>query len=161
MGPAPARRRTEQLGDDTLDGSAPEDGKGVAAVRGDDAVLAVDGRAHADRDGLLADGEVAEAPDELGLVEHVAGLLHLAHRRHLRVHVNQEVLGDLDRRRRRVAAVRVEPSERERSGCRTTISNASKQLECERARARVSSALRPEDETWDETYDSSSSLIVN
>jgi hypothetical protein len=28
-------------------------------------------------------------------------------------------------------------------------------------RARVSSALRPEDETWDETYDSSSSLIVN
>lgn len=55
----------------------------VVAVGGDDGVLAGDGGLHADGDGLLAVVEVAEAADELGLVEGVGGDLHAAHQGHV------------------------------------------------------------------------------
>lgn len=118
--------RTEKLSDNTLDGSSPENGEGVASVRGDDPVLTVDGRGHTNRDGLLSDGKVAESSDELGLVKHVASLLHLSHRGHLGVHVDEEVLGDLDGRGRRVASVRVEP---EREGPKRASQSATGRVE--------------------------------
>lgn len=68
-----------QLGNDTLDGTASENGKSVASVRGDDSVLVGDGGLHTDGNGFLADGKVAETPDKLLLVKGVGGLLHSSH----------------------------------------------------------------------------------
>lgn len=55
----------------------------MVTVGGDDAVTARDGGLHPDGDGLLAVVQVAEAADELGLVEGVCGDLHAAHQRHV------------------------------------------------------------------------------
>jgi len=55
----------------------------MVAVGGDDGVLFSDGGLHADGDGLLAVVEVAEAADELGLVEGVSGDLHAPHQGHV------------------------------------------------------------------------------
>lgn len=55
----------------------------VIAVGGDDGVRAGGGSLHADGDGLLAIVEVAEAADELGLVEGVGGDLEAAHEGHI------------------------------------------------------------------------------
>ncbi|KAG5521065.1 hypothetical protein RHGRI_033578 [Rhododendron griersonianum] len=52
-------------------------------VRRDDAILPGDRGLHPDGDGLLAVVEVAEAADELGLVERVGGDLHPAHGGHV------------------------------------------------------------------------------
>lgn len=124
-----------QLGNDTLDGTASEDGESVASVRGDDSVLVGDGGLHTDGNGFLADGKVAETPDKLLLVKGVGGLLHSSHlnlhrglvvvrraKRHTyhfsnpkkeityhgAVHVDQLILGNSGLGRRGVASVRVE-----------------------------------------------------
>lgn len=97
-----------ELGNDALDGTTSEDGESVASVRGDDPVLAGDGGLHADGNGFLADGKVAEASDKLLLVKGVGGLLHSSHLDHGAVHVDQLVLGDGGLGRRGIASVRVE-----------------------------------------------------
>jgi hypothetical protein len=56
----------------------------------------------------LANSEVAEAANELGLVEGVGGLLHAAHGGHLRVHLQELVLGHVDLERGCVAVEGVE-----------------------------------------------------
>jgi hypothetical protein len=71
--------RTHQLSDDTLNGSASEDGKGVASVGSDDSVVTVDGSLHTDRDGLLSNSQVAETSDHLLLVKRIGSLLHSSH----------------------------------------------------------------------------------
>jgi hypothetical protein len=48
-----ASRAAEELGEDTLDRAAAEDGEGVAAVGGDDEVLGCDGVFETDRDSFL------------------------------------------------------------------------------------------------------------
>jgi len=55
----------------------------MVAVGGDDAVLARDGGLHADGDSLLTVVEVAEAADQLRLVERVRRDLHPPHQRHV------------------------------------------------------------------------------
>jgi len=55
----------------------------VVAVGGDDAVLTRDRSLHPHRDGLLTVVEVAEAADQLGLVERVRRDLHPPHQRHI------------------------------------------------------------------------------
>lgn len=123
-----------ELGNDALDGTTSEDGESVASVRGDNPVLAGDGGLHADGNGFLADGKVAEASDKLLLVKGVGGLLHSSHldlrgvshcspstmqarlfalldpqkTYHGAVHVDQLVLGDGGLGRRGIASVRVE-----------------------------------------------------
>jgi hypothetical protein len=108
----------QKLGNNTLDGTATHDSEGMAAVRGDDTVILGDTMLQTDGNGFLygthqtssarqchdrtwnhstnlADSEMAEAADELGLVEGVGGHLHAAHGRHLPVHRQQLGLGDL------------------------------------------------------------------
>lgn len=68
----------------------------MASVRSDDLVVGLHGALHADGDGLLADGEMAEAADEFLLVEDLRCLFHTTHGDHVLVHPDQAVLGDLD-----------------------------------------------------------------
>jgi hypothetical protein len=44
----------------------------------------------------LTNGKMTETTDELALVQRVSGLLHAAHRDHLRIQFKEAVFGDLD-----------------------------------------------------------------
>jgi hypothetical protein len=66
----------EQFADDGLDGSSAHEGEAVAAVGGDEMVLAIDGMFNANGDGFLSGGQMAETPDLLLLVESVGGHFH-------------------------------------------------------------------------------------
>ena len=68
----------QELADDLLDAGAAHQGVAVAAVGRDDVVLFGDCVLNARRDGFLARGEMAEAPDLLLLVESVGGHFHAA-----------------------------------------------------------------------------------
>lgn len=77
----------------------------MVAVRGDDAVLLGDGGLHADGDGLLPVVEVAEPPDQLGLVQGVGGDLGAAHQGHGAEEADQLLRGRLDGPGRGLASV--------------------------------------------------------
>lgn len=80
----------------------------MASVRSDELVDGGDSTLNTNGHGLLANGEMAETADELGLVQSVGGHLHTAHGGHVAVHANELFLGDLDVERRHVAPVRDE-----------------------------------------------------
>lgn len=61
----------------------------------------------------LTDSQVAEASDLLCLVEGVGSHLHSSHPRHVGVHLNEEVLGNLDVCRGSVTPVSIEPEREE------------------------------------------------
>ena len=94
-----------ELGEDLNKGTAAAEVRAVVAVGGDDAVFLCDGGVHADGDGLLAVVEVAEAADELGLVEAVGGDLHAAHDGHVAEEGEELGGGGGDGARGRVAVV--------------------------------------------------------
>jgi hypothetical protein len=56
----------------------------------------------------LANSQVAKATNELLLVKSIRCLLHTTHGGHLRVHLEEALLGDLNLKRRLFAVVRVE-----------------------------------------------------
>ena len=72
-----------ELGEDLEERATAAEEGAVVAVSGDDGVHFCDGGLHADGDSLLAVVEVAEAADELGLVEGVRGDLHAPHQGHI------------------------------------------------------------------------------
>lgn len=106
----------------------------MASVGGDDSVVLVDSRLHSDSDGLLlshqrfetispreanknelhenwtdlSDSQMTEPSDLLGLVERIGSHLHPPHSSHVGVHLDEQVLGDLDVGRGSFAAVAVE-----------------------------------------------------
>ena len=125
------RPLTHQFRQDPLDRPPSHYRKRVTPISGDDLVLSIDRRFHANGDCFLADGEVAEPADELLLVERVGSLFHPAHlslceasarsegtpgkmevvwRRtdHLLIQVHQDVLAHFGVERGSVASVRVE-----------------------------------------------------
>ena len=57
----------------------------VVAIGGDDGVLGLDGRLHADDDGFLADVEMAESADQAHAVELARALLEAADQQHVAV----------------------------------------------------------------------------
>jgi hypothetical protein len=66
----------EQFADDGLDGSSAHEGEAVAAVGGDEMVLAVDCVLNSNGDSFLSSRQMAETPDLLLLVESVGGHFH-------------------------------------------------------------------------------------
>jgi hypothetical protein len=70
----------EQFANDGLDGCSAHKGEAVAAVGGDEMVLAVDGVLNSDGDGLLTSGQMAETSNLLLLVESVGGHFHASAR---------------------------------------------------------------------------------
>lgn len=123
-----ARLAAKQLTDDALDRAATEDGEGVTTVRSDDFVIRRDSCLETDRNRLLqsvhtrlqrcekrieattylSNRQVAEATDELLLVQRVGGHLHAAHGLHGLVHVKQLILGGLDLQAGRVGEMATE-----------------------------------------------------
>jgi hypothetical protein len=115
----------EQFANDGLDGSSAHEGEAVAAVGGDEMVLAVDGVFNANGDGLLSRRQMAETPNLLLFVESVGGHFHastqihqndrsllvasfgvfLPYGDHVVVHLLQLLLGDIERVWRRVELV--------------------------------------------------------
>jgi len=85
-----------ELGEDLEQASPAAQEGAVVAVGGDDAVLARDRSLHPHRDGLLAVVEVAEAADQLGLVEGVRRDLHPPHQRHVTEERDELRWGGLD-----------------------------------------------------------------
>ena len=83
----------EELADDALDGATAEDGEGMAAIAGDDAVGGGDSVFEAYRDGFLSDSQMTEPANHLGLVQRVGGHLHPPRDLHLLVHRQELVLG--------------------------------------------------------------------
>lgn len=77
----------------------------VVTVGCDDAVLLRDRRLHADGDRLLPVVEVAEAADQLGLVERISGDLHAPHLRHVLEEGNELLRAGLDGAGGRLAPV--------------------------------------------------------
>jgi hypothetical protein len=71
----------EQFTDDGLDGSSAHESEAMAAVGGDEMVLAVDGVFDSDGDGFLARRQMAETANLLLLVETVGGHFHASTRR--------------------------------------------------------------------------------
>src|SRR3984893_5881131 len=76
---------TGQLGHHALGVHAGGQHVAVIAVGGDDGVLGVDGRLHADDDGFLADVEMAEPADQAHAVELAGALLEAADQQHVAV----------------------------------------------------------------------------
>ncbi|WVZ24100.1 hypothetical protein V8G54_002644 [Vigna mungo] len=72
-----------ELGEDLDQGSATAQEGAVVTVSSDDAVLARDRGLHPHRNGLLPVVEMAEAADQLGLIEGVRRDLHPPHQRHV------------------------------------------------------------------------------
>jgi hypothetical protein len=66
----------EQFTDDGLDGSSAHESEAVAAVGGDEMVLAVDGVLDSNGDSFLSGRQMAETPNLLLLVESVGGHFH-------------------------------------------------------------------------------------
>jgi hypothetical protein len=83
LAPGAAVPAAHELGEGGDGVPAAREVRAVVAVGGDDGVGAGGGGLHADGDGLLAVVEVAEAPDELGLVERVRRDLEAPHERHV------------------------------------------------------------------------------
>lgn len=85
-----------ELSKDGLDGSTTSVLETVAAVRGDDGILLVGGLLDANGDSLLADGQVAETVDLLGLVESVGAHLQTPDRGHLAEDLKELLLAEVD-----------------------------------------------------------------
>jgi hypothetical protein len=118
----------EQFANNGLDGSSAHEGEAVAAVGGDEMVLAVDGVFNTNGDGFLSGRQMAETPNLLLLVESVGGHFHastqtcqndwvllvaafgvfLPYGDHVVVHLLQLLLGDIECVRRGVELVCLE-----------------------------------------------------
>jgi hypothetical protein len=118
----------EQFANNGLDGSSAHEGEAVAAVRGDEMVLTVDGVFNTDGDGFLSSRQMTETPNLLLLVESVGGHFHastqtcqndwvllvaafgmfLPYGDHVVVHLLQLLLGDIECVRRGVELVCLE-----------------------------------------------------
>lgn len=92
----------KELSNDTLDCAAALNSEGVAAVGGDELVGWLHARLHPDSNGLLPNGQVAEAADELLLVQLVSRHLHAAHLDHLFVQLDEVLLAGLHLKLRHV-----------------------------------------------------------
>lgn len=120
---------TEELSDDALDRASAKDGERMAAVGSDDEIVPGNRRLESDRyrflfnaqenysvnthrwhriDDYLSSCQMAEATNEFLPVEGICGHLHASHGAHLRVHVNEHVLRDLDLQARNVCSIRTE-----------------------------------------------------